>query len=140
MIDKQEFYHGAAVIKLIADPRFRTISPQEGGYVVNGKTFVLIKYSTRHNSPWRFTVTQDEVVQVTSRAFSNSSLIVLVCGGDGICAVTWENASGLLGDGFGWLSTKRKFNGSYTISGPLGSLKRKVPVKQWPSILFEGEQ
>jgi hypothetical protein len=47
MIDKQEFYHDAAVLKLIADPRFRTILPQEGGYVVNGKPFVLIKYSTQ---------------------------------------------------------------------------------------------
>lgn len=138
MIDKQEFYHGAAVLKLIGDARFRTISSHEGGYIVNSKTFALIKYTTRHSSPWRFTVTQDEVAQITSRALSDSSLIVLVCGGDGICAVTWKNANNLLGGGFGWLSAKRKFNGSYTLSGPLGSLRRKVPVKQWPSILFEG--
>jgi len=137
MIDRQEFYHGAALLKLIADPRCKSVHPSKSGYVVNEKVFVLVKYSTRHNSPWRFTVTEDEFSLLAAPAVVKTSHIVLVCGGDGFCALHWSKASALLGNSPGWLSARRPFNGSYTVAGPYGTLNRKVQLKQWPAILFE---
>jgi hypothetical protein len=138
MIDRQDFYHGAALLKLVVDPRCKNVRPIHSGYLVNGKTFVLVKYSTRHNSPWRFTVTEDECSLLTGAStVPRNGYIVLVCGGDGFCAISWNKAKVLLGEIAGWLSAKRRFNGSYTVSGPCGTLNRKVPLNQWPMILIE---
>src|SRR3972149_3125279 len=118
MIPKQEFYHGVAIIRLLDDKRCKTVHKDELGYIVNDRVFVFVKYTTRTRPPWRFTFRQDEVEQLNSRATSFGDIvIVLVCGGDGICAVSWYNASRLLGNKAGWISAKRKFNEQYSVAG-----------------------
>jgi hypothetical protein len=45
MIEKLEFYHGAAIVRLIEDDRCKTVGKNEYGYLVNGDRSVFIKYN-----------------------------------------------------------------------------------------------
>ena len=138
MIDRQEYYHGAALIRLVDDKRFKTISKHSLGYVVNDEVLILLKYSTKSRTPWRFTFTLDEMIFVeTTIKQKDKIVIVLICGGDGICPIHAKELYGILGDNPGWISIGRKFNEQYGVAGPNGQLLRKVPFQRWPSIIFE---
>lgn len=140
MIEKLEFYHGAAIVRLIEDERCKSVGKNEYGYIVNDNRSVAIKYTTKAQSPWRFTVSEDDIVRYDLAAAKFESCVVaLVCGGDGVCSVPWETARELLGGVPGWLAAKRNFNGCYGVSGTGGRLKRKIPVNQWPGIVFGQE-
>jgi hypothetical protein len=141
MIEKLEFYHGAALVRLVEDGRCKSVGKNECGYLVNGDRSVLVKYTTKTRSPWRFTVSEDDIARfdLAARQFV-ICVIVLVCGGDGVCSVTWKAAREVLGDSPGWLAAKRSFNGCYAVSGPAGALKKKIPLNQWPGIVFGQEE
>jgi hypothetical protein len=141
MIEKLEFYHGAAVIRLIEDKRCNNVRKVESGYLVNDERAVFLKYTTKAHSPWRFTVSGDDLARydVTAHQFE-TCVLALVCGGDGVCSLTWGEARELLGGSPGWLAAKRSFNGCYAINGHTGTLKRKVPLNQWPGIVFAPEK
>lgn len=141
MIETLEFYHGAAIIRLIEDPRCRSVGKNEYSYLVNEDRAVLVKYTTKAQSPWRFTISGDDIARFDLVAEQYEvCILVLVCGGDGVCAVPWISARQLLGGMAGWLATNRKFSGCYSVSGPLGTLKRKVALNQWPGIVFRQEK
>jgi hypothetical protein len=141
MIEKTEFYHGAALVRLIEDPRCETIGKCGCGYRINQKQIVAMKYSTKAHSPWGFTFSQDDIdrLQAAESEF-NGCLIALVCGGDGICALTWATARDLLVQMPGAISAKRSFAGCYAVSGPAGKLKGKIAMNRWPGIVFEREE
>jgi hypothetical protein len=137
MIDKQEFYHGAAITRLLEDPRCERVRPHDFGYVVNEAVFVFLKYSTKGRSPWGFVFSSEEAQRldgIPTRVFTG-----LICGGDGICAVAWEDVKALLGAtaGSGRIAVRRRFNEQYGVSGPAAELKGKVPVKAWPSLVLD---
>ncbi len=138
MIEKLEFYHGAAIVRIVEDPRCRSIQKHESGYVVNGNRLLVLKYTTKAHSPWRFTFSLEDQTHI-GHAATDFELCVLglVCGGDGVCAIRSDQLSILLEDGGGWLATKRVFNGCYAVSGSRGSLDKKIPLNQWPGILFQ---
>lgn len=140
MIDKQEFYHGVAIIRLLESAHCQTVHKHSLGYTVNNGTFVFLKYSTKSRSPWRFSFGREETERMNSLASSFRKIVIaLVCGGDGICAITWREAAELLGNDAGWISARRNFNEQYGVAGPRGRLKGKVPLGQWPSIVFEDQ-
>jgi hypothetical protein len=93
MIEKLEFYHGAALVRLVEDGRCASISKSDFGYLVNGDRLVLMKYSTKANSPWRFTFSNDDLARfdLANDQF-HTCVLALVCGGDGICCTAWEDA------------------------------------------------
>ena len=137
MIEKLEFYHGAALIRVIEDQRCESVRKSEHGYIVNGDRIILLKYTTKAHSPWRFTFTADDVERFDfAEEEFDSCVLALVCGGDGVCCSTWATVRALLDAAPAWIAAKRGFNGSYALSGPAGSLKRKVPLNLWPEILF----
>ena len=110
------------------------------GYVVNVKCLFLVKYTTKPSSPWRFTFSADEFGRISSHLNSFAKIVVtLVCGDDGICALDWAEAERLLGMQPGWISVKRSFSGSYAVAGSEGLLKRRIPLKRWPALLFDSE-
>ena len=62
MLDKFEYYHGAALVRLMEDERCRAVKKRGLlGYVVNDETFVFLKYTTRTRSPWGFAFDQEDV-------------------------------------------------------------------------------
>ncbi len=140
-IEKQEFYHGAALYRVIADVRTTSLRADGIGYLVNETIFVLVKYATKTSSPWRFTVSDDEALTLSLRSKAGkAAFVALVCGGDGICATSWKIASEKLGDTPGWLSCRRRFHQQYALAGTEGEVQGKIPDKAWPTILFRAEQ
>jgi len=142
MLDKSEYYHGAAIIRLLEDERCRAVRKRELlGYIVNEDIFVLLKYTTKARSPWGFTFDQEDVDRCHRMMNEYRKLILgFVCGGDGVCALNWQEANELLNGKPGRIATGRKHNRSYSVWGTAGELKRKVPVGRWPSIMFETEK
>ena len=141
MIAKLEFYHGAALVRMIEDARCETIAKHACGYRVNNNRILGIKYSTKAQSPWGFTFGDDDILRFNAaKAESCECLIALVCGGDGICALSWEVAAALLANAPGRIAAKRGFAGCYTVTGPTGELQGKVAMNRWPAIVFDGEE
>lgn len=139
MLDKSEYYHGAAIIRLLADERCKTIRKRGLlGYVVNDNVFIFIKYTTKGRSPWGFTFDQEDVDRCFKMLNDYGRLILgLVCGGDGICALDWGEVKELLDGKPGRIAVARKHNHSYSVWGTAGELKRKVAVGRWPLLTFE---
>jgi hypothetical protein len=138
MIDRLDYYHGAAILRLIEDPRCQRISKAEYGYLVNDDMVVYLKYSTKGHSPWHFTITADDMSRLARAVVARNRCVVgLVCGGDGVCAAPRASINQLITTTPAWVTAKRTFNGSYGLSGPEGKLKHKIAVNQWPSVVFE---
>ena len=138
MLEKQEFYWGAAIVRLLDDPRCASVAKSESGYVVNGMRLIVLKYSTKSRTPWRFSIGADEIKRLVEASGRHKSLVIgLVCGGDGVCAITWKQAAVLLGEEPGWISIRRNFHERYAVAGSAGQLEGKVPLRDWPALLFE---
>jgi hypothetical protein len=140
MIEKLEFYHGAALVRLIEDPRCGTIAKHDCGYLVNHNRTIMIKYSTKGHSPWGFTFSPDDIVRIErAEKQSHGTVVALVCGGDGICVLFWTDIDKLLVSAPGRIAAKRGFAGCYAVSGPAGKMQGKVAMNRWPAIVFDGE-
>jgi hypothetical protein len=138
MLEKQEFYWGAAIVHLLEDPRCVGVAKRENGYVVNATRFIVLKYSTKSRTPWRFSFGADEIKRLVEASSRYESLVIgLVCGGDGVCAITWKQAAEILGKEPGWISVRRNFHERYAVTGSAGELPGKVPLRDWPALLFE---
>jgi hypothetical protein len=140
MIEKLEFYHGAALLRLIQDSRCETIGKHGCGYRVNQQRFVSIKYSTKTHSPWSFTFSEDDIIRLcAAEGEFGGCVIAFVCGGDGVCALSWKSVVDLLKNAPGGIAAKRGFAGCYAVSGPAGPLKGKIAMNRWPGIIFDGK-
>jgi hypothetical protein len=140
MIEKLEFYHGAALVRLIEDPRCKQIAKHVCGYLINHNRIVAIKYSTKANSPWGFTFSQDDLTRISKAEEELAGCVVaFVCGGDGVCVLPWTAVVDLLENAPGRIGAKRGFAGCYAVSGPAGEMKGKVAMNRWPGIVFDGE-
>ena len=138
MIDKQEYYHGAAIVRLLDNARFATVKKHELGYIVNDEVVVIVKYSTKNRTPWRFTCTLDEMLGIEALLKQMGKVVMaFVCGGDGICAVSACELRSVMGDNPGWIAVKRNFNEQYGVAGQHGALERKIAFQRWPSIVFD---
>src|SRR5712664_3047506 len=140
MIEKLEFYHGAALVRLIEDARCAAITKHECGYLVNHSRIIMIKYSTKGHSPWGFTFSPDDIARIgKAEEESHGAVVALVCGGDGVCVLFWTDIEKLLASSPGRIAAKRGFAGCYAISGPEGKMKGRVAMNRWPAIVFDGE-
>jgi hypothetical protein len=138
MIDKQEFYHGAAVIRILEDKRCRSIKKHDFGYLVNDNVFVFMKYSAKSRSPWGFSFSEQEITRINSVPSCVTKVeIGLICGGDGICTISFQDLEKILGGKSGRISAKRAFREQYKVSGPVATLKGKIALSLWPQSIFE---
>jgi len=111
MIEKQDFYWGAALIRVLDHPKCVSLSKNEYGYLVNSTQFIVLKYSTKSRTPWHFTFGGDEIQFLVDACDQFTSVVIgLICGGDGVCAITWKQADSLLNGKPGWISVRRKFH------------------------------
>ncbi len=140
MLERQEFYWGAALVRLVDDSRCNSLVKKDAGYLVNSNEFVAFKYSTKSRTPWRFSFGEDEFDRLESAANCHRSVVIaFICGGDGVCAIAWPEIISILGDKGLWISVKRNFHKQYGVAGPNGSLERKVSVQEWPNLLFASQ-
>lgn len=141
MIDQTDFYHGAALAMALNDSRCIDIARWPPGYLINDSVWALVKYTTKGGSPWQFTFTAEDIARLQHCPDGVDRVVLgLVCGGDGVCSISAESTLDLLDHAAGAISVRRKFHAWYGVSGPTGTLERKVPPKRWPEILFHREE
>ncbi|MDR3643296.1 MAG: hypothetical protein P4L74_06765 [Candidatus Doudnabacteria bacterium] len=139
MLDKTEYYHGAAIVRLLENENCTSVKKQGlPGYVVNNEVFVFLKYSTKGRTPWGFSFDLEDLNRCLNALVSYRKVVVgLICGGDGVCALDWQEVNRLLDGKPGRIAAGRKHNHSYSVWGSAGELKYKIPVNHWPLIAFE---
>ena len=128
-------YYGN-VFTQIVDGLGRPVSIQkldlgvQGFYLVDTKVPIFIKFCRNRKSPWAFNFQRDHQLAYKSVIESYGKCItVLVCGADGIAALSHEQLREVLDDDFGEqeaLAVRRKLNQMYSINGTDGELARKV--------------
>ncbi|MEK7089163.1 MAG: hypothetical protein AAB913_03475 [Patescibacteria group bacterium] len=139
MIDKLHYYHGAAIVSLLEEDGNVSVK-KKGllGYVINNEVFVFLKYTTKARSPWKFSFDQEDVDRCLNMKSEYGTIVLgLICGGDGVCALTWDETQSLLDIRPGWISAQRKHNESYKVIGSVSKLRRKIPVGRWANIISE---
>ncbi len=141
MLDKSAYYHGAAIIPILEDPRCRSIRKREHlGYVVNEEVFIFLKYTTKARTPWRFMFDKEDVDRTEKMSKEHRRVVFgFVCGGDGVCGVDGVQCRDVLGENPSWIAAARRHNQRYEVWGAEGTLPRKVPINRWPSLIFELE-
>ncbi|MBY0110576.1 hypothetical protein K2Y00_01015 [Patescibacteria group bacterium] len=138
MIDKSQYYHGAAIMSLLQDKNLSLTRKGLLGYVVNNKVFAFFKYRTNPRTPWIFIFDQEDVERCSAMNLEYEGVIVgLICGGDGVCWITWKEASELLDLKPGRITLRRKHGESYGVFGQVMNLKRKIPVSRWATIISD---
>src|SRR4051794_15428516 len=136
-LKKQEFYEGAALHLIAKAGKVKSIRYEHPFFVLNETVSVLLKYSTRGRSPWGFTFTSDEQRGLAARAAGMTTLVGLICGSDGIAAVTYRSLIDVapLTEASVHIACYRAHGEHYEVRGPVGSLDRKVAPSSWPRIL-----
>jgi hypothetical protein len=72
-ISKQDFYEGAALNLVARTGLIVGIINHPPFYILNGRIAVLLKYSTKGRSPWGFSVSEIEQVQLKKRALKTET-------------------------------------------------------------------
>jgi len=138
-IRKQEFYEGAALHLLARSGKVTALKYEPPFFTINNELSVCLKYSTRGRSPWAFTFTPDEQRLLRARAKGSELIIGLICGSDGIAAITFDDYRGIAGrrQASIHIACYRKHGEHYGVFGPAGELKRKIAPSVWQRILEE---
>ena len=136
-IRKQEFYEGAALHKLIREgavPGIRYVAPF---FIVADRLFLYLKYSTKNRSPWGFTFTPEEQLVLTTNGRDRELVIGLVCGADGIAALSYEDYQTLVRPAAAavHIACYRSHNEHYEVNGPDGQLAGKIAPSRWQRTL-----
>ncbi len=136
-IKKQEFYEGAALHQLSRSGGIRGLRYEPPFFILNNLLSVCLKYSTKGRSPWGFTFTPDEQSLLRNRAKRRDLIIGLICGPDGIAAISYEDYRKIapLRNYSIPVSCYRKHGEHYGVFGPDGELERKIPPSLWQRIL-----
>jgi hypothetical protein len=136
-IRKQEFYEGAALHQLARGGLITSLKYEPPLFTVNHKTLICLKYSTKGRSPWGFTFTVDEQRLLRTRAKNRRLLIGLICGADGIAAISYEDYRAIAGRkrSARHIACYRKHGKHYGVFGPGGELDRKIAPSLWQHIL-----
>jgi hypothetical protein len=136
-IKKQEFYEGAALHLLARSGQITSLRYEAPFFLFNDELSILLKYSTKVRSPWGFTFTPDEQVLLDVRSLTFKTAIGLICGSDGVVAISYQSYLSVAHSRTGALhiACYRKHGEHYEVSGPNGTLKRKVAPSSWQRIL-----
>ena len=137
-IKKQEFYEGAALHLLARAGGIASIRYEAPFFLLNDLLLVYLKYSTKGRSPWGFTFTTDEQVVLQRRGAEFKIVIGLVCGADGVAALTYNAFRSVAAPprkSSVHIACYRKHGEHYEVNGPDGKLDGKVSPSNWKRIL-----
>lgn len=137
---KQDFYEGAALYLLVRSGTIETIEYTPPFFLLNGSLLIYLKYSAKSRTPWPFTFTAEERLLLRSRSSRFAIFIGLVCGADGVVALSNDSLENLAGptETPVRIACHRKYNEHYAVKGPNDRLDWKVAPSQWLKILTEG--
>lgn len=136
-IQKQEFYEGAALHMLVRAGFVTNIKYEPPLFTINNHVKILLKYSTKGRSPWGFTFMPTERALLQDQALHSEVVIGLICGSDGVAALSHEALRSIIvdGDTAVHVACYRRHGEHYEISGPTGSLSSKVAPSVWERLL-----
>lgn len=135
-IKKQEFYEGAALYQLARTGGVTSIRYEAPFFLLNEHLLVYLKYSTKGRSPWGFTFATDEQVLLQRSASQLKIVIGLVCGADGVAAVSYDAYESIAAprNSAVHIACYRQHGEHYEVSGPDGKLDGKVAPSNWQRI------
>ena len=132
MISEFEYYHGVALRSIIAtSPAAVSIATSDfagrvNSYLINGRVGVHIKHSTKRLSPWQFSFTLPQLQELLDlKRTAKFVWLVLVCGPDGVVAVSLKDFASITEARAGGavpLRIDRGRNRMYRVSGNAGAL------------------
>ena len=100
-------------------------------FVFEDRVGVFIKYSTRTESPWRFTFHIEQVSELLDMEVEYpSAFAVFVCGADGVATIDLATLHDLVSfreTEQAWLRIERQPRSLYSIAGNRAELRSKVP-------------
>ncbi len=136
-IQKREFYEGAALHVLLRGGTGAHVAYQTPFFLINGSVLIHLKYSTGARSPWGFTFTPDEQHLLYRKSVGLHVTIGLICGSDGVAALPFASYARVAAVRKSALriSCVRRHREHFEISGPDGTLGRKVPPSDWSRLL-----
>jgi hypothetical protein len=137
MIGEFERYHGYALRELIVgSPIPITIIPFDNvgrinSFLINDRLCIHIKHSSKRLPPWQFTFNGTNIQELHGLAADAGSLwVLLVCGQDGLAALTYQEVLDVNPPSRGvtaFIRVDRDPRTSYRINGSSGFLNRAVP-------------
>lgn len=132
-IKKQEFYEGAALHQLACGASAVTIRLESPFFVLNDRSLLLLKYSTKNRTPWAFTFSASEQALLAQRAATTTIFIGLICGADGVAAIDYQSFRTVarMKDGAIHIACYRRRGEHYEVCGPDGTVGRKVAPSKW---------
>jgi hypothetical protein len=126
-------YYGCALVQVVENFSIPiTISrlDAQGYYLLNDKAPLYVKFSRNRRGPWGFTFRRDHQIQYQKVAEEyGDCILTLVCGSDGIVALSFAQVREVLDDQFEEqeaISIRRKLNRMYSVGGTDGKLSNKV--------------
>ena len=136
-IKKQEFYEGAALHMLPRGGKINSLRYSPPFFTLNDTVAVLMKYSTKGRSPWGFTFTPQEQQLMIAKSADSRLNIALVCGADGVVAFDYAWLLKLISPGGTsvHVACYRDHGEHYRVSGPQGSLEKKISRAHWQKLL-----
>lgn len=138
------FFHGSALVRLIHDSRTYSVKLYRGNncYLVNEKSCIYLKHSTKRISPWSFTFQREHMVEIASLCNQNKNLfVVLICSDDGVCCLSYDELAQVIF--FGSISqskfvrVSRSPREKYAVSGSDGKLKHKIGDNDFPGKVLD---
>lgn len=148
-IPQKAFFHGAALYKITQDEHFSSINKManvtsSSAYLLNHNTGIYIKVATVEydTNTWRFTFApqHQEVVRKIYDAYKELTYIILVCSNEGICVVNFDILTSCVDFNYTdseWCEVYRQSGRSFRIAGAKGEYTRTIPLKSFPSVLFQ---
>lgn len=137
-IQKQEFYEGAALYRLIrGSDEAKRIAYVPPFFIVDGCLQIYLKYSTAKRSPWSYTFMPEEQELLCQHARSMPVVIGLICGADGVAAVPYEDYLKVapIKSAALRVSCKRNHREHFEVGGPNGTLPEKIAPASWNTFL-----
>lgn len=129
-----QFYHGAALLRLLHDTDERGLNIAildglgRGCYILEGHVGIYVKHSSKRMPPWLFTFHRDHLTAVELLRDATKTLFAFfVCHDDGVVAIPGSDLASLLGhDAQSWVRVERRIRGMYSVTGSGGKLERRV--------------
>lgn len=148
MINSRDPYYGVVLRSLAkyGEPfHIAELGDKAGHFCLNEDAFLLVKYSSRNRSPWRFTFRLDDIRTLiddqNQGGLFGGSYVCLVCGFDSLCALREDEWSTLLdltaASGQQTVTVSRDPRSSFEVTSSSGNLSRKIPASRFPSLIFE---
>jgi hypothetical protein len=140
-VNEMDTYHGLALMQIIKSDDFTSINRFDttvrSAYIINHNTGLYVKYSTREQSPWRFSFSADEWQRLTSLVSRYPrTFIVFVCGLDEFCVLDWDQLNSVVNQP-GWVEVSRERSMYFRVRGSLGWLGGTVPPSAFPRVVLE---